>query len=359
MRLVRLGFAAACALVALAACSGPKGSDCLSGSTRCGDVCVVLSEDNLNCGACGNACGAGHACLEGACALTCQPSLTSCSGACRDLLNDRESCGACGVACTDGEVCSGGACGLSCQSSLTNCSGTCRDLQEDPDNCGACGNICASQACSAGTCATLLCPIGLMACGAKCRDLQVDTSNCGACGTACAAGQICDAGACVTGSLTLFDSITGTLYGVSNNNLDPGRGCGAQITVSVNRTLRGLAVYNYLLTAGVGHVKWLVFDHTNHATPLYVAPEGTFNPETSLSWKWSPLFELPLLAGHTYDIGGVADVWANWPYDHLTTETAGGIATTGQTPIFEDYAAPYVLHNGGGAADCGIRFYFR
>lgn len=84
--------------------------DCLSGSTKCGGTCVVLGEDNLNCGACGTACATGRVCSAGTCALSCQAGLADCSGSCRDLQSDRANCGGCGTVCIVGQVCSSGAC---------------------------------------------------------------------------------------------------------------------------------------------------------------------------------------------------------------------------------------------------------
>jgi len=137
--------------------------DCASGSTMCGGTCANLLEDQLHCGACGNACGSGQVCSAGACALSCQAGLTACSGTCRDLQTDRAHCGACGIACAAGQVCSAGACGLSCQAGLANCGGTCRDLETDRNSCGACGNACLSgQVCSAGACG---CGPGVSQCG--------------------------------------------------------------------------------------------------------------------------------------------------------------------------------------------------
>ncbi len=43
---------------------------CATGLTRCGSLCVDLSSDGDNCGACGRACGAGDLCLTGQCGLT-------------------------------------------------------------------------------------------------------------------------------------------------------------------------------------------------------------------------------------------------------------------------------------------------
>jgi len=55
------------AFIAAVTLSGCGGEDCLSGSVKCGSTCVVLAEDNLNCGACGNACLNGQFCSGGVC----------------------------------------------------------------------------------------------------------------------------------------------------------------------------------------------------------------------------------------------------------------------------------------------------
>ncbi len=183
------------AALAMAGC-GSSTSRCLAGSTSCGSTCVNLQEDQLNCGACGNACGAGLVCSAGACAATCQAGLNVCGDTCRDLQTDLANCGACGNACGAGQVCSAGACAVTCQAGLNVCGGTCRDLLTDRANCGACGNACgAGLLCSAGACA-LTCQAGLNACGGACRDLATDEANCGACGNACTPTFLCTAGAC-------------------------------------------------------------------------------------------------------------------------------------------------------------------
>ena len=46
-------------------CGG--GGQCLGTSTLCGTSCTNLQSDNLNCGTCVHACGAGQACVSGAC----------------------------------------------------------------------------------------------------------------------------------------------------------------------------------------------------------------------------------------------------------------------------------------------------
>ncbi|HEY6099258.1 MAG TPA: MXAN_6577-like cysteine-rich protein [Anaeromyxobacter sp.] len=141
-------------LLAAMGCTSPGvAKTCLPGSVDCGNGCVQLQEDQLNCGVCGNVCGAGSVCSTGACALSCQAGLTNCSGSCRDAQTDVANCGACGTACAAGQVCSAGACALSCQAGLTNCSGSCRDLTTDGANCGACGNVCGvGTVCQGSTC---------------------------------------------------------------------------------------------------------------------------------------------------------------------------------------------------------------
>ena len=98
-------------LLAAIGCADPgTAKTCLPGSVDCGNGCVQLQHDQLNCGTCGNACSAGNVCSGGTCALSCQAGLTSCTGSCRDLQTDDANCGACGTACGTGMTCSGGAC---------------------------------------------------------------------------------------------------------------------------------------------------------------------------------------------------------------------------------------------------------
>ncbi len=161
-----------------------------------GELCSNTSNDLNNCGTCGNVCPRGQFCVRGSCATMCGSGLTECMGICRDLAIDREGCGMCGVACGSGEVCTGGRCVVSCGSGLAVCGGICRDLQTDLANCGMCGTRCApGQVCTMGRCA-VSCTDGLNECAGTCRDLQTDLANCGACGTSCPAGQVCSRGMC-------------------------------------------------------------------------------------------------------------------------------------------------------------------
>ena len=102
----------------LAACGSstakqPDAAACLTGSTQCGATCVELASDQLNCGACGNVCGAGDRCTTGTCTpipFACPTGLTTCGGTCRDVAVDHDHCGACGTSCTAAEFCEAGTC---------------------------------------------------------------------------------------------------------------------------------------------------------------------------------------------------------------------------------------------------------
>jgi hypothetical protein len=124
-----LGLVAALAAMASVGCG--RNDETVCPSMQCDGYCVDVTTDPRHCGACGNACGEGLACVDGACTLDCAAGLTSCDGSCRDLTADPKNCGGCGSACAEGQVCSAGACALTCQSGLESCEGFCRDLQTD------------------------------------------------------------------------------------------------------------------------------------------------------------------------------------------------------------------------------------
>ncbi len=86
------------------------GPNCGVASTLCGSICVDLQEDELNCGACSNACDAGSVCSLGACATTCETGLTACGASCKDLQHDNVNCGTCGTTCDTTQRCSVGTC---------------------------------------------------------------------------------------------------------------------------------------------------------------------------------------------------------------------------------------------------------
>ncbi|HMI93335.1 MAG TPA: MopE-related protein, partial [Polyangiales bacterium] len=93
--------------------------------TCCGGGCIAradLEKDLKNCGACGNACGAGQYCCQGEClikstmmvpacdCLVSCGSLSCCGAMCKDLPSDKDNCGACGLKCGRGKECLAGVC---------------------------------------------------------------------------------------------------------------------------------------------------------------------------------------------------------------------------------------------------------
>ncbi len=79
---------------------------------------------------------------------------TLCGSVCVDLTRDGANCGACGVVCATGTACSDGVCVAVCPTPTTRCFGSCTDVSSDPDSCGACGAFCASGICNGGMCRT-------------------------------------------------------------------------------------------------------------------------------------------------------------------------------------------------------------
>ena len=75
-------------------------------------------------------------------------------GVCVDPMNDNNNCGACGNVCAPGSACMGGACvptGPTC--GMMDCGGFTVDTCSDPSNCGGCGLFCGPfTTCVAGTC---------------------------------------------------------------------------------------------------------------------------------------------------------------------------------------------------------------
>jgi hypothetical protein len=124
---------------------GPQDGDgevtpCPDGTVPCGEICVDLTSDPSNCGACRVSCSPDRTCVEGACA--CLPGLTDCWGACVNTASDPSNCGTCGTVCPEGLVCNVGTCSSGCSEGLVDCGGACVDLSTDLMNCGACGRSC-------------------------------------------------------------------------------------------------------------------------------------------------------------------------------------------------------------------------
>jgi hypothetical protein len=172
--------------------SGGSVGGCSSGQSTCGSECKDLSDDQLNCGACGHACGTGQTCQAGQC--QCSAQLLACNGAC--VPADVNNCGGCNTKCGSGQVCSANSCQSSCGAGETQCSaGACVDTTNNALNCGGCGMACpAGSVCNGGTCGCAA--AGQMLCGNACVDTMTSNANCGGCGQACAG--TCMNGACLT-----------------------------------------------------------------------------------------------------------------------------------------------------------------
>lgn len=172
---------------------------------------------------CGGTCGAGTACVAGRCEVVrdvpAVPDVVDATaaevgadvvtdvaldaGCDASLTNDPVNCGACGRACGAGELCTRGACvANTCRAGYAECdrsSGTVCEtsLATDPANCGACERRCASgEVCSRGVCRAA-CVEGDAMCLGRCVDYATDVLHCGGCGIRCGPVDVCRNGLCI------------------------------------------------------------------------------------------------------------------------------------------------------------------
>jgi hypothetical protein len=99
--------------------SGPRGDtgpSCSGAQLACGGTCVDATTDEMNCGACGNACPAMSTCTASHCLCDAGLSCLNASGAlfCADGQTDEMNCGTCGNACATGQACVAGECRRGC-----------------------------------------------------------------------------------------------------------------------------------------------------------------------------------------------------------------------------------------------------
>lgn len=91
--------------------NAPRSQECTTGYSDCGGLCVDLTGDGQNCGACGTSCAADSVCSAGTCQSSCtEPGRTRCETSCVDVQSNPSHCGACGVVCASGQSCQGGTC---------------------------------------------------------------------------------------------------------------------------------------------------------------------------------------------------------------------------------------------------------
>lgn len=191
---------------------------CQSGLTACAGLCVDISRSPLHCGMCGRACHDGEQCVGGTCTLTCPPGSTECRGSCVRLDTNERHCGRCDNQCEPRShgtaVCVSAECGVVCLEGYGDCNGSlddgCEtDLANTLMHCGGCGRVCrlpnADSECRRGTCViqNQKCLEGFADCdhiAANGCEVNIDTNRgrCGGCGVSCAAGQVCEAGMCVS-----------------------------------------------------------------------------------------------------------------------------------------------------------------
>jgi hypothetical protein len=128
--------------------------------------------------------------------------------------------------------------------------------------------------------------------------------------------------------------------------------------VAIDTPITNISVLNFLNTAG--DLKFLIFDHTTGMLLLQTAPlafaADPGSPDTSKTWKRSPDFVFTLLAGHQYDIGGIADVGAHYAYigPSIPDFTQNGITSGQPNANFVSFDAPTDLPSSGGA-DIALR----
>jgi hypothetical protein len=185
----------------------------------CHGVCVDLTTDAGNCGACGVSCGDANACTTDTCSgghcvntpivLTC-PATDAChtTGACDPATGQ----------CTNPVAAAGTICAAAPDAchAASSCDATGHCLAGGALTGTACDSGAGSDS---GTCQTGSCvanPVGCLAgqttCNGTCTDLMTDEANCGACSHACSAGGACLDGAC----FLAFPACTGS-YGVAAN----------------------------------------------------------------------------------------------------------------------------------------------
>jgi hypothetical protein len=90
-------------------CADPSLWDDCDGIRSNGCETWLRGDDSLNCGQCGNECGATAICQDGICTERCLNGVL-CGDLCVDTSRDPENCGGCGNDCASNQVCFDGIC---------------------------------------------------------------------------------------------------------------------------------------------------------------------------------------------------------------------------------------------------------
>lgn len=191
-------------------CTG--GMVCSSGSCACPQGthdCNGTCSDNNALATCGTECspcrtnvrGGQPICENAQCSYMCPSPTKDCDSTCVDTSNDDNNCGSCGNRCSGGKGCSSGRC--VCPFGTNDCGGTCKD-SVSRDACGPLCVRCPSPTSGSGvaTCNGISCDISCNSgtkCGNACINTTNDTKNCGGCNQACESGQYCANGECSCG----------------------------------------------------------------------------------------------------------------------------------------------------------------
>lgn len=132
-----------------------------------------------------------------------------------------------------------------------------------------------------------------------------------------------------------------------------GSALGAQVTVKADTRLVSIAVLNELTTAG--NLKFLVFDHADHPTPVHISAPQAFPADAPgvPTVKQSRPMSVLLQGGHTYDIGAIADVAGNWQFGK--TDNTGNLVNVGTNSNFSNFDNP--VAGGHGAIFGPVRLY--
>jgi hypothetical protein len=171
--------------------------------------CVELGTPE-HCAYCGNACGVGESCIDGAddgkeCSCVSGTRCPAVTGDCVDMEADEAHCGGCDIACGTNAECTDGDCGCTdseypnahenSETGLTDC----YDFATDEAHCGDFDTACLpGEVCTDGVCEceapNVYCPDDENP--EVCVDLDRDVDNCSVCGFRCPENGVCQNGSC-------------------------------------------------------------------------------------------------------------------------------------------------------------------